>query len=492
MTQPAVRLEVRDRPSRTLPELRLAAQRVASTRVWGRAVQVLSRVLILLATDIAVVVGAWRALRLLRGLAPLVAEALPSGQLGGSRFVISVLVGLVSVGAYRAGDRWRSWGTVFRGVALGGALPLWGGLWQTAFHITVGRWLLVTSILGLPLVVARSLLGLGVAFRRSREQGGRGTILVGPRVDLEVAAESLLFKPPSPFRVCGRIYVEDSADWSHLACEVFSAVIREQPSAIVVAGHMSQEHWTRLVDLADVSGCKLLSMGRRGGSVLTAVHHTEYGGVPVAEIVTPQLKYHELAIKRAFDIGLSSVALTLLSPIVAAIAIAVKVTSSGPVFFSQERVGRGGRTFRILKFRSMWADAEQGLPSLVERSVYTDGRLFKVIDDPRITRLGKFLRRTSLDELPQLLNVFKGEMSLVGPRPPVPREVVRYEAHHYCRFDVKPGMTGPWQIAGRNRITDFEDVVLLEQEYIRNWSLTRDLRILLSTVPVVLRGTGAA
>ena len=145
----------------------------------------------------------------------------------------------------------------------------------------------------------------------------------------------------------------------------------------------------------------------------------------------------------------------------------------------------------ILKFRSMTEDAESERANVAEASIYSDPRLFKIPDDPRITRLGRWLRRTSLDELPQLLNVLKGDMSLVGPRPPVPEEVALYESRHLCRVDVRPGITGPWQVAGRNLIRDFEQVVLLEKSYIHNWSLWLDLRILLRTVPAVVRGTGA-
>jgi lipopolysaccharide/colanic/teichoic acid biosynthesis glycosyltransferase len=136
-------------------------------------------------------------------------------------------------------------------------------------------------------------------------------------------------------------------------------------------------------------------------------------------------------------------------------------------------------------------DAESRRVELLTRSIYEDSRLFKVRNDPRVTRIGAFLRRTSLDELPQLWNVLLGHMSLVGPRPPLPCEVALYEEHHYARLNMRPGMTGPWQASGRNRITDFEEVVRLESAYIRQWSIWKDLAILLKTVPVVLRMDGA-
>jgi len=191
------------------------------------------------------------------------------------------------------------------------------------------------------------------------------------------------------------------------------------------------------------------------------------------------------------DVMGAIVGLVVLSPLFALLAALVKLESHGPMFFTQERVGRGGRLFRIIKLRTMVNGAEKQRDELLSRSVYGDARLFKVRDDPRMTRIGGFLRRTSLDELPQLVNVLRGEMSLVGPRPPLPSEVALYEEHHYARFDVKPGITGPWQVNGRNQVTDFERVIALETRYIREWSLLSDLRILLRTVWVVTQMRGA-
>ena len=145
----------------------------------------------------------------------------------------------------------------------------------------------------------------------------------------------------------------------------------------------------------------------------------------------------------------------------------------------------------MYKFRSMVKDAEALKAKLEKESIYSDSRLFKIRNDPRITRLGRFLRRSSLDELPQLWNVVRGQMSMVGPRPPLATEVERYEEHNYTRFDMKPGITGPWQVAGRNRITNFDEVVALETEYLVDWSLLKDFAILMKTVPTVLSMSGA-
>lgn len=170
--------------------------------------------------------------------------------------------------------------------------------------------------------------------------------------------------------------------------------------------------------------------------------------------------------------------------------IAVKATSRGPVFFVQDRCGLGGRVFRFYKFRTMVVDAEQRKAEL-EHMNEMKGPVFKIARDPRITKLGAILRKTSLDELPQLWNVVKGDMSLVGPRPPTPDEVERYTARQAQRLGVMPGITGLWQVSGRNNVPDFDKWVALDLEYARRWSLWLDMRILLKTFVVVLFAKGA-
>jgi lipopolysaccharide/colanic/teichoic acid biosynthesis glycosyltransferase len=195
--------------------------------------------------------------------------------------------------------------------------------------------------------------------------------------------------------------------------------------------------------------------------------------------------------KRVFDIVLGSILLVLALPILAVAAIAIALTSPGPVIFSQDRVGYAGQRFRIRKLRTMVKDAEEQREALKSASVYRDERVFKVRDDPRVTTVGKFLRRTSIDELPQLWNVLRGEMSLVGPRPPLPNEVELYDEQHYARFDMKPGITGPWQVAGRNNVTCFDEIVILDAAYLTDWTIWKDFVLLVKTVPAVLSMRGA-
>jgi lipopolysaccharide/colanic/teichoic acid biosynthesis glycosyltransferase len=172
------------------------------------------------------------------------------------------------------------------------------------------------------------------------------------------------------------------------------------------------------------------------------------------------------------------------------IALAIKLESKGPVLFSQERIGLNGRIFRCWKFRSMLVDAEAQKAKLLERNEMK-GAMFKIADDPRVTKVGRILRKSSLDELPQFWNVFKGEMSLVGTRPPTPDEVADYENWHRRRISIKPGMTGLWQVSGRNRISDFDEIVRLDIRYIEKWNLWLDVKILLKTFRVLLAGRGA-
>ena len=196
------------------------------------------------------------------------------------------------------------------------------------------------------------------------------------------------------------------------------------------------------------------------------------------------------SVKRLFDIVVSFGMLVLLSPLFGLIALLVWLEDGGPVFFAQTRVGQFGREFKMYKVRSMCLDAEQRLQELLEKNHHKEGVTFKLKDDPRITRVGKWLRKFSFDELPQFFNVLSGDMSLVGPRPPVPREVAKYSLEHRRRLAIKPGITCIWQISGRSEI-DFSGQVQLDVSYIETQSFWTDLSILARTVPAVLSGKGA-
>ena len=194
--------------------------------------------------------------------------------------------------------------------------------------------------------------------------------------------------------------------------------------------------------------------------------------------------------KRFFDIVLSVIGLIVAAIPMAIVAIAIKWDSPGPVIFKQQRLGRYGKVYTMYKFRSMYADAEERKKELMAQNEM-NGLMFKMEDDPRITRVGRFIRRTSIDELPQFFDVVRGSMSLVGTRPPTLDEYRQYESHHKRRLSMKPGITGLWQVSGRSDIDDFEEVVKLDVQYIDNWSIWMDIYLLFRTVGVVFDRKGA-
>lgn len=216
------------------------------------------------------------------------------------------------------------------------------------------------------------------------------------------------------------------------------------------------------------------------------MHIRPVAGLPLIHVETPTFSKGQRFLKRSIDLFCSSLAIILLSPLLLVLSVLVRTTSPGPALFFQERVGRHGRPFRMIKFRSMVPDAEKQLEALRERQAELGNEvLFKLRDDPRITKVGRIMRRFSLDELPQLFNVFIGSMSLIGPRPPLRGEVEKYAEHVHRRFLMKPGITGSWQVGGRSTLS-WEESVRLDLSYVENWSLASDLLILFKTIKVVL------
>ena len=211
------------------------------------------------------------------------------------------------------------------------------------------------------------------------------------------------------------------------------------------------------------------------------------GTYPVCTFHTVTMNTYEMVIKRLFDIVFSLVAIVLTSPIMIITAIAVKLDSKGPAIFKQVRVGKNGRHFMIWKFRSMYQNADEMKAELMALNEIEDGMMFKIKDDPRVTKVGKFIRKTSIDELPQFFNVLSGSMSVVGTRPPTIDEAEKYSTKQWRRISIKPGITGMWQVNGRSSITDFNEVVELDTKYIDEWSMWLDLKIILKTVAEVFK-----
>ena len=244
---------------------------------------------------------------------------------------------------------------------------------------------------------------------------------------------------------------------------------------------MEEEEKNRIIDIIETMGVTCYyGLGHK----MQVQNVGIYAGYTVVAYEQRYIDYKRQVIKRLFDILGAIVGLIITGVLFPFIALAIKIDSPGPVIFSQTRIGRNGRRFNMYKFRSMYIDAEERKKELMAQNEVS-GLMFKMEDDPRITKVGKFIRKTSIDELPQFINVFKGDMSLVGTRPPTVDEFKQYEGRHKRRLTMKPGITGMWQAYGRNSVQDFEDVVKMDLEYIDHWSLGLDLKILIKTVITV-------
>jgi len=245
----------------------------------------------------------------------------------------------------------------------------------------------------------------------------------------------------------------------------------------------------RVVTSCRATGVKLSVMPPMRAMLGTAVQLNHIAEMPVIEYGTWGTSPSTMAIKRAADVVLSAAGIVILAPLMLVIALAVRLTSRGPALFRQVRAGRDGKPFKILKFRTMCRDAEERISEVISPDELTEP-MFKLRKDPRVTKVGRFLRRASLDELPQLINVLRGDMSLVGPRPEELWLVDRYGETQRFRLQMRPGMTGPMQVHGRGEL-NFQERLAVEREYVENYSIRKDLKILLRTVSIIWRGPGA-
>ncbi len=358
-------------------------------------------------------------------------------------------------------------------------------------------------LIALPLGLSLLLISRWAWRKRLHRQRGRGknmyrTLVVGERSKAAHVLRELQRDTYAGFKIAGAVTQRGSSGDITPGVSVlgsFDGVIdvvdREQVDTLVMASadEISPERLRQIGWELDKRRVNLIVAASLTDIAGPRIHARPVAGLPLIHVEYPRFVGRRRAEKRLFDLLGSSVGLVLLSPVFLVIALAVRLGSPGPVFFRQERVGLGGAPFKMLKFRSMVADAEDRLPGLLDQSD-GNGVMFKMRDDPRVTRVGRFLRKFSLDELPQLVNVFKGEMSLVGPRPPLPDEVSTYDQWTHRRLLVTPGITGLWQVSGRSDLS-WEDSVRLDLYYVENWSLVGDILILLRTVKAMLFPKGA-
>ena len=318
-------------------------------------------------------------------------------------------------------------------------------------------------------------------------------LLVGD-IDRFEKFKQYLFKSNTSIKLIGYVSMEETEDKRYLGhVKDLESILLEHNIGQVYLMHRKDD----VVDVQEyIDICLEMGVSIRVIMSLFKAHGAQRY---VSSVGTyPVITYHRVclndsskAVKRIIDIFGSLVGIIVFSPIMLLTAIAIKLDSKGPVIFKQKRAGLNGRPFMMYKFRSMCVDAEELKEKLREQNEVKDGMMFKIKDDPRITKVGKFIRKTSIDELPQFFNVLIGNMSLVGTRPPTMDEVEKYERNHWRRMSIKPGITGMWQVSGRSQITDFDEIVELDTEYIDKWSIWFDFWIMIKTVFSMLRRKGA-
>lgn len=368
-------------------------------------------------------------------------------------------------------------------------------------HLPGIRWdLLITLPLGLTLLLlSRSAWAARLRSRRSVGLDLARAVIVGSSRDVESVAHSLASAPRTWSTVAVVLTDADAAaagsqesPFTFAGIDaVADAVAISSADTVVLAGQPN-DGGVLVRDLAwrlESTPADLVLASSLEGIGAARLSFQPVDGLSMVHVTTPVFAGGKHHLKRLTDVVLAGTAIVLLAPLFAAIALCIRITSRGPVFFRQTRVGRNGTEFSMLKFRSMrvGADREHAILSALNDG---NGVLFKLREDPRVTRVGRLLRRYSLDELPQIWNVLRGDMSLVGPRPPLASEVERYDGHVHRRLYIKPGLTGLWQVSGRSDLT-WEQSVRLDLFYVANWSPLGDIKIMARTVKVVLRRDGA-
>ncbi len=419
-------------------------------------------------------------------------------------FVTLLILGLR--GLYRL-PRWTSFideaSIIASGVTTGMALVI---LYSFLSRFSPSRLIFIYAwILGIVLLATQRLVGRWIrAWLWARERAVDRVIVIGSGPAARRIMQYLYNHPRLGYRILGYVDVEPPAAPLVLGTErgvvqppylgtldqAVSLFRSVQVDEVIVA--LPPAHHDRILEI--VEQCRELDVAFSlvpdlFELALDRVQISEVAGLPLIGIKESRLQGWNWWIKRTMDIVISATVLVLAAPLMLLIAIAIKLDSPGPVLFRQVRIGKGGKPFVLYKFRSMVDGADKQQEAL-RRATGRSPLLFKLRDDPRVTRVGRILRRTSLDELPQFWNVLKGEMSVVGPRPPVPEEVAEYQDWHLQRLLVTPGLTGLWQVNGRSDLT-FDEMVRLDLYYVENWSPWLDLKVMLRTVPVVLTGRGA-
>lgn len=472
-------------------------------RGWGEFFRRAARVGVLYTADLGVSsIAAFLALALARRTGDYGTDSIAADN----AFIILVSfaafiqpLAMAAAGAYDSGDDRVAWKRIIRGIGLT-VLAGWL-LVATVGSLTAAELrfdgITVLAYAGLCVVFigfARHAIDSMVQFAYRRGWARRRVIVVGDDQDLERMIRATHDRAGADLEIVGHISLDRiSAAGSGRARDLLGHALRkDRAGGVILGAPLATEMFTELVRSCFDVGANVLvipKMIEQVGNV--GIQLRRSGSGMFLQLAPQTLRVPQLALKRSLDLLLATIGTVIVAPLMLLIAIAIKLDSPGPVFFVQERAGVGGRPFRMFKFRTMVANADSKKKDLQHLNESGDPRLFKIKNDPRVTRVGGILRKTSLDELPQLFNVIKGEMSLVGPRPFFPDDLRSYETHHFERLHVLPGITGLWQVKGRSDIVDFEEVVRLDREYIRNWSIFLDISILVRTIPAAFGRGGA-
>jgi exopolysaccharide biosynthesis polyprenyl glycosylphosphotransferase len=406
--------------------------------------------------------------------------------------VAIVLLSLNALSAYDPGDSRRDERRLLIGVGL--AMLILGFLTVFPPRLALGLPSLVAmgAAVFLALMLGRKLIDQMVRQAYVHGIGLRRAIMIGNLDQVSRAIEELREERTIDQYIVGHLTPDDEPDPAAIGkVSSVEAILGDYDiQEVIVASTLPPDVIRDVVACCFEAGVKLYVIPAVIGVVDCRAEPLRVGTCPLVRLHPSRLEFPGLLLKRVFDLAIAFLLLAICAPVIALIALAVRLESSGPVFFRATRIGLGGRPFTMWKFRSMYLDAAEREKDLAHLNIYQGGT-FKIKNDPRVTKVGRFLRRSSLDELPQLFNVISGNMSLVGPRPALPADIERYAPHHFERLTVIPGITGPWQVGGRNLITDFDTVVRMERAYIRSWSLLLDAKILLRTLRVVVTGEGA-
>ncbi len=427
------------------------------------------------------------------GLAAQLSGALQAGYGTGFNFVAAVIASLAVTGNYSRHRRLNGLLRLLAASGLASAVLLWGMVASGNTVTAIAAYLTTAALTWVVLVADRSLTERFLSRVWPGARGAAPAVLITDRPESSLHLEKAVIGAGGDYSLAGYVPI------GRVSFDGVLGSIRDLPEiidahrveAVVVCQHLNDQQIMNVREASLAAGCQLLYPARAvkiAGVRPALVWHQDQ---PFFELGAPVLKASAVILKRITDLVGGVVAAVVLIPVYLMIAIAVRLDSPGPVFFAQDRAGLGGRRFRMLKFRTMRVGADAEKHSLSHLNHTGDSRLFKIPEDPRVTRLGALLRRWSLDELPQVWNVLRGDMSLVGPRPFFEADFASYQDHHFRRLDAKPGITGLWQVSGRSSVVDFEDVVYLDRQYIEQWSPWLDISIMFRTLPAVVRRTGA-